>query len=311
MHRPRRIYAAIVLIVAIAFLYGGVQLVAVGGSLYYVLAGVALLASSILLWRGNKYGAHVYGALLAVTLLWSLYEVGTDLWALAPRLAFLAVLGVGLLGTARSRSIAAAGALAVVVAIFIVGSRGNLSELPPRNPTSAHASTEAAGEWHHYGNTTHGTRYARLDQIDAANVGGLKEIWHYRTGRSGQFKATPLQIGDLLYVCTAMNAVVALDAETGEKRWEFDPKLTVEPVGFNGTCRGVSYYRAPDGYTGDWPARILMGTTDARLIAIDAHTGERCPSFGEDGQVDLMQGIGEAKPNIYLVTTPPLNDGSR
>jgi quinate dehydrogenase (quinone) len=306
MHRPRRLYAAIILIVAIAFLYGGVQLVAVGGSCYYVLAGVALLASSLLLWRGNIYGARVYGALLAATFLWSLYEVGTDLWALAPRLGFLAVLGVGLLGTTRSRSIAAVSALAIVVAIFAVGSRGTVNELPARNPPSAHTSTEAAGEWHHYGNTTHGTRYARLDQIDTTNVGGLKEIWHYRTGRSGQFKATPLQIGDLLYVCTAMNVVVALDAESGEKRWEFDPKLTVEPVGFNGTCRGVSYYRAPDGYAGDCPARILMGTTDARLIAIDARTGERCASFGDAGQVDLMQGIGEAKPNIYLVTTPPL-----
>ena len=169
------------------------------------------------------------------------------------------------------------------------------------------ASTQApSGEWHHYGNTTHGTRYARLDQIDASNVGGLQEIWHYRTGRTGQFKATPLQIGDLLYVCTAMNVVVALDAETGAKRWEFDPQLKIAPVGFNGTCRGVSYYRAPETYSGECPARIIMGTTDARLIAIDASSGERCQGFGTSGEVDLMKGIGEAKPNIYLVTTPPL-----
>ncbi len=44
-----------------------------------------------------------------------------------------------------------------------------------------------------------------------------------------------------------MNVVVALDAETGAKRWEFDPQLKVAPVGFNGTCRGVSYYHAPRG----------------------------------------------------------------
>ena len=53
--------AAIVLLVAIAFLYGGVRLIAVGGSLYYVLAGIALLTSAILLWRGNKLGSHIYG----------------------------------------------------------------------------------------------------------------------------------------------------------------------------------------------------------------------------------------------------------
>jgi quinoprotein glucose dehydrogenase len=199
MHRPPRIFAAIVLLVAIAFLYGGVRLLAVGGSLYYVVAGVALLASGIFLWRGDKRGSRVYGALLVVTLLWSLFEVGTDLWALLPRLAFLGVLGAwlltpfarrglysqqpapALLGTARSRSIAAASALAVI-AIFIVGSRNTADELPARIAAKAAAASEAkAGEWHHYGNTTHGTRYARLDQLNASNVGSLTEIWHYRS----------------------------------------------------------------------------------------------------------------------------------
>lgn len=324
MRRPPRVFAAIVLIAAVAFLYGGVQLIAVGGSIYYGLAGITLLASAILLWRGDRLGSRIYGALLVATLLWSLDEVGTDLWALAPRLGFLSVLGAwlltpfarrglyspqsppALLGSLRSRSIAAASVLAGI-AIVVIASRNDANDLPPRNNSTAHAAPEAAaGEWHHYGNTTHGTRYARLDQIDASNVSGLKQLWHYRTGRTGQFKATPLQVGELLYVCTAMNVVVALDAETGEKRWEFDPKLTIAPVGFNGTCRGVSYYHAPDGHSGDCPARIIMGTTDARLMAIDAQTGERCADFGNAGEVDLMKGIGEAKPNIYLVTTPPL-----
>jgi quinate dehydrogenase (quinone) len=324
MHRPPRIFAAIVLLVALALLYGGVQLIAVGGSFYFALAGIALLASAILLWRGNKLGSYIYGALLAATLVWSLFEVGTDLWALASRLGFLGILGAwlltpfarrglyspqpapALLGSARGRSIAAASTLAVL-AIFIVGSRNSVNPLPPRNATALNVfPVTAGGEWQHYGNTTHGTRYARLDQINASNVAGLKELWHYRTGRIGQFKATPLQVGDLLYVCTAMNVVVALDAETGAKRWEFDPQLKIPMVGFNGTCRGVSFYRAPAGYSGECPTRIIMGTTDARLLAIDALSGERCASFGNEGQVDLMQGIGEAKPNIYLVTTPPL-----
>ncbi|MGH8240632.1 MAG: PQQ-binding-like beta-propeller repeat protein, partial [Steroidobacteraceae bacterium] len=328
MHRPPRIFAALVLLVAIAFLYGGARLLAVGGSLYYLLAGLALLASAILLWRGNKLGSRSYGALLVATLLWSLLEVGTDLWALAPRLGFLSVLGAWLLtpfarrglyspqqppalfGSARSRSVAAASALAVV-AIFIVGSRNTANDLPPRTTANVAPAPESpSGEWHHYGNTTHGTRYARLDQIDASNVGGLQEVWRYRTRRTGQFKATPLQIGDLLYVCTALNVVVALDAETGAQRWEFDPQLKVAPVGFNGTCRGVSYYRAPEGYGGDCPARIIMGTTDARLLALDATTGERCQSFGSNGEVDLMKGIGEAKPNIYLPATPAASTGA-
>ena len=148
--------------------------------------------------------------------------------------------------------------------------------MPPRTAAKVAAASEAkAGEWHHYGNTTHGTRYARLDQINASNVGGLKEIWHYRTGRTGQFKATPLQIGELLYFCTAMNVVVALDAETGEKRWEFDPQMKIPPVGFNTTCRGVSYYRAPEGYAAialrasSWarPTRGCLRSTRSRASA--------------------------------------------
>ncbi|MGH8185278.1 MAG: PQQ-binding-like beta-propeller repeat protein, partial [Steroidobacteraceae bacterium] len=194
-----------------------------------------------------------------------------------------------------------------MIVILVIGARNPVNELPPRFAATARAGTaDVAGEWHHYGNTTHGTRYARVDQITQQNAGELQEIWHYRTGRSGQFKATPLHIGELLYVCTAMNVVVALDAESGEKRWEFDPQLTVAPVGFNTTCRGVSYYRAPSGYTGTCPSRIIMGTTDARLMAVDALTGERCADFGNGGEVSLLTGIGEAKPNIYLVTTPPL-----
>ena len=110
-----------------------------------------------------------------------------------------------------------------VLAIFIVGSR-NTAARPRRRATSRKENAgvgQAASGRMASPTATRRTapRYARLDQIDASNVGGLKEIWHYRTGRAGQFKATPLQIGDLLYVCTAMNVVVALDAETGAKRW--------------------------------------------------------------------------------------------
>ena len=325
MHRPPRIFAAIVLLVAIAFLYGGVRLLAVGGSLYYVLAGIALLASAILLWRGNKLGSRIYGALLVATLLWSLFEVGTDLWALAPRLGFLSVLGAwlltpfarrglyspqpppALLGSARSRSVAAASALAVV-AIFIVGSRNTANDLPPRTTAKRScASPESpSGEWHHYGNTTHGTRYARLDQIDAANVGGLKEIWHYRTGRTGAFKATPLQIGDLLYVCTAMqrhrrarcrNRREALgvrsagegrrrSASTDVSRRELLPRA------------GRLHRRLPRAHHHghDRRAPVRCRCEDRRSAAATS---------AATAKSNLLTGIGEVKPDFYLVTSPP------
>ena len=86
-HRPPRLFAVLLLLLAGGYLYGGVGLAAVGGSWYYVLAGAAIALSAVLLWRGNKLGSRVYGGLLLVTLIWGLVEVGADLWALAPRLA--------------------------------------------------------------------------------------------------------------------------------------------------------------------------------------------------------------------------------
>ena len=88
-----------------------------------------------------------------------------------------------------------------------------------RDATPAQPPVTSGTDWQNYGNTTAGTRYVRLDQLTPDNVGKLQKIWHYRTGRGGAFKATPIQIGDLLYACTGGNVIVALDAETGERRW--------------------------------------------------------------------------------------------
>src|SRR6185295_17010790 len=136
--RPPRIFAIVVVLLAAGFLYGGAGLIAAGGSFYYVLAGLALLASGVLLWRGNRLGSRVYGLLLIATLAWGLIEAGADLWALVPRLDVLSLVGLWFLtpfvrrglyspqsppplfGSASSKTIAAA-VIAVVVAVVIIG----------------------------------------------------------------------------------------------------------------------------------------------------------------------------------------------
>src|SRR5262249_22584912 len=143
-------------------------------------------------------------------------------------------------------------------------------------------------------------------QITPDNVGQLTEVWHYRTGRDNQFKATPIQVGDALYFCTAFNVIVALDAESGARQWEFDPQLAIPPIGFTSTCRGGSYYNAPEAYNGDCPERILTGPTDARLFGVNAKSGARCQDFGRNGEISLLPGMGEVKPGFYFVTSPPL-----
>lgn len=322
--RPPHLFAVLLLLVAAAFLYGGARLIAAGGSPYYALAGVAIAAAAVLLWRRKREGAQLYGAMLLVTFAWALYEAGTDLWALMPRVTLLSVLGLWLLtpfvrrslhypnlapplfASSIAKGIAAVVTIAIAI-VLVLGTRSETRELPQRYAASASdATTGNAGEWPHYGASARGTRYGTVAEITPANASKLEKLWDYRTGRSGQFKATPIQIGELLYLCTAMNVIQAIDAETGTKRWEFDPQMKIPPVGFNTTCRGVSYHNAPPDYAGVCPSRILMGTTDARLIAVNALTGERCADFGENGEVSLLKGIGETKPNYYLVTSPPL-----
>ena len=93
LRRPPRVFAVILILIGLTLAVGGVRLVTLGGSFYYALAGLAILASGVLLWRRDRRGSLVYGVLLAATLLWSFYEVGVDLWALAPRVLALVVIG--------------------------------------------------------------------------------------------------------------------------------------------------------------------------------------------------------------------------
>ena len=112
-------------------------------------------------------------------------------------------------------------------------------------------------------------------------------------------------VGDSLVFCTPFNRVVSLDAETGEERWTYDPGVDREKF-YLLNCRGVSPFTDPT--RGDGQAcrtRLLMGTIDARLIALDAETGAPCQEFGNGGQVDLSGGVGEFEPGEYGVTSPP------
>ena len=172
--------------------------------------------------------------------------------------------------------------------------------------------------WPHYGSDEGGMKYSPLTQITTDNVADLELAWDYRHGDfsdgSGEygrtsFQATPIVVDGLLYFCTAFNRVIALDPETGEERWSFDPKLEAKlgsgpyPL----TCRGVAYWAAARPGSGSaCHTRIFTGTRDAELIALDAQTGLPCRDFGRNGRVALREGIGEAPSWEYYPTSPPL-----
>jgi glucose dehydrogenase len=172
----------------------------------------------------------------------------------------------------------------------------------------------SAQEWRFYGGDAGGARFSPLRQINRQNVAGLKRAWTYHMGeadrsgnitdpdRSAPFESTPLVIDGLLYFSTPSNRVIALDAESGAEIWQFDPQAGRTGAREFFQHRGVSYWQSK---TGD-ERRILFGTFDGRLIALDASTGKPCHDFGKDGTVDLRAGIADGYPGAeYAVTSPP------
>jgi quinoprotein glucose dehydrogenase len=181
-------------------------------------------------------------------------------------------------------------------------------------PPLDHAGPTA--EWPHYGGDQGGMRYSPLTQITPENVHLLEPAWVVRTGDvfQGQggataFEATPIVVAGTMYLCTPYNRVLALDPETGEERWSYDPLLDRSVDYANQfVCRGVAHWADPElPAEATCSRRILTATNDARLIALDAATGHPCAAFGEAGEVDLQQGVGElAWPGEYQMTSPPL-----
>ncbi len=95
--RAPRFYAALIFIIALVYLGGGIELARLGGSLYYAATGIILILSAIFLWRGSKWGSILYLIMLLGTLVWAISEAGLDAWALMPRLLVPAIIGLWLL----------------------------------------------------------------------------------------------------------------------------------------------------------------------------------------------------------------------
>ena len=171
--------------------------------------------------------------------------------------------------------------------------------------------------WPTWGGPPGGGHYSVADQVTPENVRHLELAWEHRSGdirEAGEsapggpplpasgFQATPILVGDTLFYCSSFNKVFALDAETGEERWRFDPGVD-EHAHLLPNCRGVSSWRS--GKEGVCESRILLGTLDARLIALDAQTGEPCEDFGTGGEVDVTARISPHLPIEYSITSPP------
>ncbi len=184
-----------------------------------------------------------------------------------------------------------------------------------RRPAGPIDVTGPTGDWRDYGGD-HALSYSPVSQISAANVKTLELAWTHRSGDFSDGTATtrtsfstrPIVPNGTLYYCTPYNKVIALDPESGQELWRFDPELRGSRLQgpYPLVCRGVSYWRERELRGAVCEERIVTATIDSELIAIDAQTGRPCASFGKEGRVSLRVGLADAPAWESYSTSPPL-----
>jgi quinoprotein glucose dehydrogenase len=354
----RRSWAGIILgvvigVIGVVLAVGGAWLAGIGGSWYYVVTGLLMIVSGALLILGRPAGMWLYVAIFAYTVVWALWESGADPWALVPRLVGPAVILalVALFSPVMDRRtgwgaavLGAIGALVFLGVVLWIAAASQPNRVMAALPAATHPpGTQAVGaDWPAWGGTEAGERFSTLAQITPANVDELQRVWVAHTKdlpndplREDKYspETTPLKIGDRLYLCSAMNILIALDARTGQEIWRYDPKVPDNTIPYGATCRGVAYYDGTPGAAAGAPIpaprattppaatpkpapatpandtaclpRIIEATIDARLIAVDAATGRPCANFGVNGAVDTKVGLGRVYPGMASITAPP------
>ncbi|MBY6208835.1 MULTISPECIES: glucose/quinate/shikimate family membrane-bound PQQ-dependent dehydrogenase [Halomonas] len=334
------IVSLIFALVGLSLLGGGAWLITLGGSWYYALSGAVLLAVGVMLRRRRVQAQLLFAGLLVATAVWALWESGYDWWPLATRMGLLMLLAIPLLWPPRAGKRVGTAVLLPVWAILGVGLLGSIAVDAHRidgrlNEDEVVQSPDLGdspeASWHAYGRNNLGQRYSPLNQITPENVGDLELAWQYQTGDlkgpddvgETTYEATPLKIGNGLFLCTPHNWLVALDADSGEKLWQYDAKVPAESSRQHQTCRGVSYLPPASGDEDaldvavmDAPseslepiqcdAQLFMPTSDARLLAVDPATGALCENFADNGELDLMHNMPFKQSGFYYSTSPPV-----
>ncbi|QEI07803.1 membrane-bound PQQ-dependent dehydrogenase, glucose/quinate/shikimate family [Pigmentiphaga aceris] len=339
------LYAGLIVILGAALAFWGGKLLVAGGSPYYVAMGLALIVSGVLFIKARRAGLWLFGAASLVTILWAIWESGYNGWAYIPRLGWLAIVGglLALFWPVVRRRFAGVGIASYFgITLGLPGVMAGLILVPLFFPNTVHlakpelvsarpkdtfsrstvvspdgnvAASHDDTNWTSYAGSNLGNHFSAAAQVTPANAGKLEKVWEYHHGdvkKPGEKisyinASTPLKIGDSLYTCTPKQIIVSVDARSGKENWRFDSK--VDPVylaGGGANCRGVSYYEVPGATAGQMCAqRIIWGTTDMRLGAVDAKTGKSCEDFGVAGFVDLKGGLGNFRPGSTAITSAP------
>jgi quinate dehydrogenase (quinone) len=333
----RYFFIVLTVLIALFLIIQGSKLLSLGGTSYYLIAGIAYFAVAVLYAMKKTAGLQLSIVTLIATVLWSIAEVqALDFWQYIPRLVVPTILFVLSLWASRSLPALETGKVKIANAVGFAGFAACVMALIAmffphgkilnpidivQDPALAKPNAENSDNWEYFGRNGNGTRFAPYSDITPENVKDLKVAWTYHTGRdtkAGVDENTPIQIGSTLYSCTPTNIISAIDGDSGKALWKYDPKAkTAEHI----TCRGVGYYDAAKDQSltvanlaspalTACPQRILTSTVDGRLIALNAKTGALCPEFGVNGQVDVLHDMGPTEQSKrYHPTSTPLIAG--
>lgn len=303
-----RLIAVITMAFGAVLCGGGVYLLWLGGSAYFVLAGAVLVASGGLIFRYKPIGAIWFAAVYVGTLIWALWDVGLQFWPLASRLFCLTIVAILIAsiypslcraaGIFKYHALSNTWSFVLSIALILTCmsafvSKGVISNKIPLRVFPINADAMQT-QWQYWGGTPYGQRFATLDQITKNNIHHLSIAWVAQTGDlfdddpTIQNQNTPIQIDNTLFTCTPRNHVIALDIDTGEKKWRYQPTLLSSPTMH---CRSLGFIdlKARSGFkpSDKCNQRIFLTTSNSQVIALDATTGEPCDTFANKGIFDL------------------------
>jgi quinohemoprotein ethanol dehydrogenase len=198
--------------------------------------------------------------------------------------------------TIRSRALATSLLLSATILAGGAPLQTATADTPAANVTAKRLVNAAKepGEWMTYGGTYSEQRFSALKQIDASNVSTLGLQWYgdYQTNQDQH--GSPLYIDGVIYVSTSRDVVQAFEAKTGKPLWTYNPNIRGERLRYNVGLvnRGIAA----------WNGKIIIGTLDARLIAIDAKTGK---GVWDTDTVPVSLGLDADMAKHYSITMAP------
>ena len=139
-------------------------------------------------------------------------------------------------------------------------------------------------------------RFSPLTQINRENVSKLQVAWTYDSHdafKASEMQSNPIVVDGVLYVTTPTLKVVAVNAETGQEIWKFDPSGGA-PAGARFRHRGVTVHKD----------RVFVSYRSF-LYALDKKTGTPIASFGTAGRIDLREGLGMPAEKLSVSASTP------